>query len=119
MRILYYELRIIWRLPVVLAIIFLGAVHYFLFLDFEIRFFPNGHPAAEKYALARNVERMNGKSCGTFAPAGGIRLSAAVTVAVRPRNNSPVGKSAPAGIRLRGRFLFPVYHSGIGWMYDG
>lgn len=53
MRILYYELRKIWRLPVVLAIIFLGAVHYFLFLDFEIRFFPNGHPAAEKYALAQ------------------------------------------------------------------
>ena len=62
MRILYYELRIIWRLPVVLAIIFLGAVHYFLFLDFEIRFFPNGHPAAEKYALAQEWTKKYGST---------------------------------------------------------
>lgn len=38
---------------------------------------------------------MNGKSCGTFAPAGGIRLSAAVTVAVRPRNIPLLAKAPP------------------------
>lgn len=53
MRILYYELRKIWRLPVVMAIVFLGIVQYFLFMEFDIRFFPNGHPAAEQYGLAR------------------------------------------------------------------
>ncbi len=53
MRILCYELRRIWRLPVLLVLLALGAMQYFLFMDFSIRYFPNGHPAIEQYELAR------------------------------------------------------------------
>ena len=53
MRILFYELRKIWRLPIVAALLLLGAVQYYFFMDFSIRFFPNGHPAAERYTLCR------------------------------------------------------------------
>ncbi|MCI9485299.1 MAG: hypothetical protein HFH27_12695 [Clostridiaceae bacterium] len=53
MRILFYELRKIWRLQVVAALLLLGAVQYYFFMDFSIRFFPNGHPAAERYTLCR------------------------------------------------------------------
>lgn len=53
MRILYHELRKIWRPSILLALLVLGVMHYYLFMDFCVRFFPNGHPAAEQYQTAR------------------------------------------------------------------
>ncbi len=53
MRILYHELRKIWRPSILLALLALGAMHYYLLMDFSIRFFPNGHLAIEQYQTAR------------------------------------------------------------------
>lgn len=53
MRILYHELRKIWRPATLLVLLALGVMHYYLLMDFNIRLFPNGHPAAEQYQTAR------------------------------------------------------------------
>lgn len=45
------ELKKIWKIKVLAIITAIGLLFGFLFLEFPLRYFPNGHPAIEQYHL--------------------------------------------------------------------
>lgn len=49
MRILFYELKKIWSVKLLLVIGVLCSLFYYVFLSFHIDFFPNGHPHTEQF----------------------------------------------------------------------
>ncbi len=56
------ELKKIWRPGILMAVILFGTVYYWMFLDFNIRFFPNGPYQAGAYEIAVEMKEMYGTS---------------------------------------------------------
>jgi hypothetical protein len=58
MRIFLYELKKIWSPALLLIIVAACAVMYYIFLYFNIEYFPNGHPGTERHAwIVQMIER--------------------------------------------------------------
>lgn len=47
MKIVLYEMKKIWNIKLLLIITIICALFFFMFMEFEIKHFPNGHPATE------------------------------------------------------------------------
>ena len=47
MRVIFYELKKIWNIKILLAIAVVCAMFYIVFLGFDIKHYPNGHPHIE------------------------------------------------------------------------
>jgi hypothetical protein len=54
MRIVLHEMKKIWRPSILLALVVLGVLFGYVFLSFDIKYFPNGHPSTEYFELARS-----------------------------------------------------------------
>ncbi len=52
MRIILFEMRKIWNLKLLVIITVLCALFYYMFIDFNIKHFPNGHPSTEEVNLS-------------------------------------------------------------------
>lgn len=55
MRMVWYELRKIWNSRILLVVALLCTLFYWLFMSFYIDFFPNGHPATEKFEYSNEL----------------------------------------------------------------
>ncbi len=52
MRIILYEMKKIWNIKLLLILTVLCAIYYYMFIDFNIKHFPNGHPSTEEVNLS-------------------------------------------------------------------
>ena len=59
MRIVFYEMKKIWNMKMLLIITALCAFFYLMFLEYEVDF-PNGHPAAEVFDLSIQMTKEYG-----------------------------------------------------------
>lgn len=48
MRIILFEMKKIWNIKLIIIIAVLCALYYYMFIDFNIKHFPNGHPTEEE-----------------------------------------------------------------------
>lgn len=48
MRIILYEMKKIWNIKLIIIIAVLCALYYYMFIDFNVKHFPNGHPVTEE-----------------------------------------------------------------------
>lgn len=55
MNIVRYELKKIWRPLNVITVAVLCSLFYYLFISFDIEYFPNGHPSTEDIALSKEL----------------------------------------------------------------
>lgn len=58
------ELKKIWRLKILLIIAVMGLLFGFLFLEFPLNYFPNGHPMEEQYQLMQDWTEEYGVEMG-------------------------------------------------------
>lgn len=62
MNIIGYELKKIWQPGTLFIVALLSSLFYFLFLSFDIEYFPNGHPATEDVALSKELLQRYGST---------------------------------------------------------
>ncbi|MFT4146228.1 MAG: hypothetical protein QM644_17395 [Mobilitalea sp.] len=60
MRIILYEMKKIWNIKLLLVITVLCALYYFMFLEFNIKHFPNGHPVTEELNFSIQMLEQSG-----------------------------------------------------------
>ena len=60
MRIVLYEMKKIWNIKLLLVIALLCALFYSIFMEFSIKYFPNGHPATEEIAYSIEMAQRYG-----------------------------------------------------------
>lgn len=58
--VLKMELKKIWKPKILLIIVVIGFLFGFLFLEFPLTYFPNGHPAVEQYQLMQDWTKKYG-----------------------------------------------------------
>lgn len=60
MMVLREEIRKIWNGKIVFMLILMGVLYFYLFMSFNVRYFPNGHPALEQYQLMSDWKKLYG-----------------------------------------------------------
>lgn len=60
MKIIFYEMKKIWSIRLLLVVALICALYYSMFMEFDIDYFPNGHPQTEEVDYSIEMTKLYG-----------------------------------------------------------